>query len=147
MATYGSILTYRTDLIYKELSYETIGCLFDVFNELGPGHPERVYQKAVEVALQQKGILFKRQALCKLDYQSSRIGVYFPDIIIDSKIVLELKVRKRFSRRDFDQIKKYLFSENIKLGILATFCDDGVKFARVLNIISSHSRIRSDIRN
>ena len=128
------MVTKTKELIHKELSFKIIGSLFDVYNELGSGHPERIYDNAVRVDLQNKGLKFQNQEYCKIEYDGQRIGCYYPDFIIENKIVLELKVRPRFSKQDFDQVKKYLKEKNLKLGILAAFCSDGVKFARVLNL-------------
>jgi GxxExxY protein len=88
----------------------------------------------MEQALKNKGLKFKRQLYCKVEYEGKRVGFYYPDYVVEDKIVLELKVRPRFSKRDFEQVKKYLKTETLKLGILATFCSDGVKFSRVVNL-------------
>ncbi len=124
----------KTEIIYKDLSFEIIGALFDVYNELGPRHPERIYCNAVEQALKNKGLKFNQQLYCKIEYEGKRVGLYYPDFVVENKMVLELKVRPRFSKQDFAQVKKYLKVENLKLGILATFCSDGVKFSRVVNL-------------
>jgi GxxExxY protein len=50
------------DLVYPELSFKIVGCAFEVYNELGFGHPERYYQKALALALKNKNIPFKEQA-------------------------------------------------------------------------------------
>ncbi|MBT4722141.1 GxxExxY protein [Candidatus Falkowbacteria bacterium] len=122
----------EVEVLYKELSFEIVGVLFDVYNELGPNHPEKFYQKAVAKGLKTKSIKFIEQVYIKLEYQEERVGFYYLDFQIEDKIVLELKVKPRFQTCDYDQVKKYLIANNLKLGILATFTHDGVKFKRVL---------------
>jgi len=119
-------------VIYKELSYELVGILYDVYNELGYGHPERYYQKAIAVALQRNNLLFKEQVPYVL--KNKVIGRYFLDFLIDDKIVLELKKDGRFAKKNIEQVKSYLQATNMKLAILANFTPEGVKFLRVLNI-------------
>ncbi|OGY91422.1 MAG: hypothetical protein A3H70_00145 [Candidatus Komeilibacteria bacterium RIFCSPLOWO2_02_FULL_48_11] len=121
-------------VIYKELSYELVGILYDVYNELGYGHPERYYQKAIAVALQRNNLLFKEQVPYVLKYKNKVIGRYFLDFLIDDKIVLELKKDGRFAKKNIEQVKSYLQATNMKLAILANFTPEGVKFLRVLNI-------------
>jgi len=58
--------TYKTELVYPELSYQIIRVLFDVFTNLGPGHKENQYQKAIEIALKDLKIKHKREVPCKL---------------------------------------------------------------------------------
>jgi len=71
-----------------------------------------------------------------LYYKEKKVGHYFIDFLIDNKVVLEIKVGDRFPKRNIDQIFSYLRSSNLKLGILANFTSDGIKFKRILNLNS-----------
>lgn len=121
-------------VVYKELSYELVGILYDVYNELGYGHPERYYQKAIADELKRHNLPFKQQVPFSLKYKGQIIGRYFLDFLIDDKIVLELKKDGRFPKKNIEQVKSYLQATNMKLAILANFTPEGVKFLRVLNI-------------
>lgn len=125
---------HKIELIYKDLSYDVIGCLFDVYNEVGSGHPEKTYQKAVAIAFKRKGLKFTKELYSKVEYGDEKVGAYYFDFLVEGKIVVELKVKKRLAQCDFDQLRKYLKTENIKLGILVAFTSEGVIFARVLNV-------------
>jgi len=114
-------------IVYKKLSYEIVGILFDVYNTLGYGHPEKYYEGAIEVALMHKKILFDRQKYFRLTYQHKPIGKYYLDFLVDNNIVLELKRARHFSKRNIEQIKGYLQATNLKLAILANFTPTGVK--------------------
>ncbi len=124
----------KVDLIYPELSYKIIGILYDVLNELGSGHKENYYQKATSAALFKSNISFKEQVYLPITFKDINIGKYFLDFLIDEKIVLEIKANDHFSRKNIGQIFSYLKATNLKLGILANFSGNEVKFKRILNI-------------
>ena len=126
---------YEDKIIYPELSYEIIGTLFDVWNTVGWGHKESFYQKATAKNFEDKNISFKEQVGIKIKYRGKEIGVYFLDFLIEGKIILEIKRREYFSRKDIDQLYAYLKATRLKLGIIAHFTKSGVKFKRVLNLI------------
>ena len=65
---------YNIELVYGDLSYKVVGILFDVFNELGPGHPEKYYHKALVKAFRKAGIKFVEQLYCKLEYDNEKVG-------------------------------------------------------------------------
>lgn len=124
----------RSDLIYPELCYQIIGILFDVGIEVGFGHRENFYQKAVAEGLKQGGLIFQEQAPTKLYYKDKVVGVYYFDFLIENKIILEIKVRNYFSKKDIDQLYSYLKAKKLKLGIISHFTKDGVRFKRVVNL-------------
>jgi methylenetetrahydrofolate dehydrogenase (NADP+)/methenyltetrahydrofolate cyclohydrolase len=122
------------DLIHKELSYEVIGILYEVYNELGYGHNEKYYQRAAAYKLQQKNLKFKEQLYAPVMFQNKKIGSYYLDFLIADKIILELKKGDRFYKKDIEQTFAYLKIHNIKLGLLARFTNHGVKVRRIVNI-------------
>jgi GxxExxY protein len=122
-------------VIYPELSYKVVGILFDVWNTVGYGHKENFYQRAIAGELENKKIIFKEQAGVKVKYKGKELGIYFLDFLIDNKLILEIKKREYFSKKDIDQLYTYLKAMNLKLGIIAHFTKSGVKFKRVLNLV------------
>lgn len=121
-----------SDLVYKELSYQIVGILFKVYNELGGGYQEKYYQRALSLELKKLGIDFKEQVMVNLNYDSRSIGRYFLDFVIEDKIVLEIKVAPRFYSRDVKQILAYLGTTGLLLGILVSFGRSELKFKRIL---------------
>lgn len=121
-------------VIYPELSYQIMGIIFDVFNELGDGYLEKYYQKALEIAFKNAGITFQAQCLYQARYKGETIGKNYLDFIIENKIVLEIKKGDHFSKRYFSQVINYLKVTGMKLAILVHFTSGGVKFRRILNI-------------
>ncbi len=126
----------RKDLVYPELSYTIIGILFEVYNNLGPGHKEKYYQEAIGAALKEAKISFKQQVLSPVVFKDINIGKYFLDFLIQNKIVLEIKSGDGFLKQNISQVYSYLRSENLKLGILVNFTREGLKFKRILNLNS-----------
>ena len=130
-------LLKRQDLVYPELSYKIVGVLFDVCNELGAGHQEKYYQKAVAKALNEANVKFKEQVKVPLKYRKENVGIYFLDFLIEDKMILEIKRGDRFSKDFYHQVNAYLEASGLKLGLLANFTNNGVKFKRVVNVTNS----------
>ena len=78
-------------LIYPEMSYKIVGCLFEVWNELGPGHLEKTYQKALSFVSQNKNIKFKEQVSSPVYFKEKLISKRYIDFVIEEKVVLEIK--------------------------------------------------------
>jgi GxxExxY protein len=121
-------------VVYPKLSYKIMGCLFEVFKELGFGHREKYYQSAVAEEFTKQNISFQKEVSIPLNYKSKNVGKVVFDFLIANKIILELKTGNYFRKRNLDQIISYLRANKIQLGIIANFTRNGVKFKRVLNI-------------
>lgn len=127
-------LLKRKGLVYPELSYTIIGILFEAYNNLGPGHKEKYYQKATATALKDSGLAFKEQVYSPLIFKNSTVGNYFLDFLVENKIILEIKSGDKFLKQGISQIYSYLRTRNLKLGILANFTKEGLKFRRIVNL-------------
>ncbi|MGQ0828409.1 MAG: GxxExxY protein [Bacteroidota bacterium] len=135
------MLLERKDLIYPELSYKIIGCTYDVFNQLGGGHKESVYQNALKLALNEKQLSYKEQLYYPVSFNNTVVGRNYFDFLIDEKIVVELKASVRFTKTHYDQVLNYLNISNLKLALLITFGTEEVRCKRVVNFktINSHT--------
>lgn len=127
------------ELIHKDLSYKIVGLAFEVFNGLGPGHKEKYYQNALEELLKRENISYRNQVYVPLEFNKKIIGKNFIDIIIEDKIVVELKVGARLTKYHFDQTNHYLKHTGHQLGLLVLFSSEGVFSRRVLNIYQKKS--------
>lgn len=126
----------REDLIYPELSYKIIGCAFDVHNELGGGHHEKYYQRALAESFRHHNLIFKEQVYYSLKYLGKIVGKGFVDFIVNDKIIVEIKKGDRYSKKHIDQVLEYLKLNDFKLAILVNFGSDKVSFARIVNFNS-----------
>jgi GxxExxY protein len=104
----------KNKIIYKELSYKIIGSLFEVYNTLGYGHPEKYYYKAIENEFQERKIKFKGQVPYNLIYKGNQVGKYFLDYLVEDRIVLEIKKGNYFSKKNIEQVKGYLQASKLK---------------------------------
>lgn len=123
----------RSDLIHPELSYQIVGSLFEVFNTVGPGQREEVYQRAVATDFRTKGLRFREQVPFSIRFKDVTVGKGFLDFVVEEKIVLELKQGDRFRRENFKQVDAYLQATGLALAILANFTTQGVVFRRAIN--------------
>ena len=109
------------DFLYEDLSYKIRGCTFQVYNTLGFGHKENIYQKALESELEKCGINFEKEKILPVFYDGKKVGIYKPDFVIESKIIIEIKAVP-IMPKDFEtQLIYYLKSTNYKLGFLINF--------------------------
>lgn len=120
------------ELLYPELSYRLVGLLYKIYNRLGGGYQEKVYQEALRRELLINQIGFLEQVKVDLFYDKQKLQRYYIDFIADHKIVIELKVTPRFTHRDIMQVLTYLKQSNLKLGILASLNRDNIQFKRIL---------------
>ena len=124
----------RKDLIYPELSFQIVGCAYEVFNELGPGHTEKNYQRAFAVVFEDKKMKFQEQVYYALKFKDRIIGKSFLDFLVEDKIIVEIKKDETFTKTHIDQVLNYLKISKLELAILLNFTPQGVKFKRIVNI-------------
>ncbi|MFA6132263.1 MAG: GxxExxY protein [Patescibacteria group bacterium] len=124
----------RVDLLYRDESFEIVGAAFEVFNQLGSGHRERTYQRALAEELKKRGKKFKEQFYIPVKYNGKIVGQNFFDFLVEDKIIVELKCEKYFSGAHIKQVLDYLVSGDLQLGILLNFTSEGVKQKRIVNI-------------
>lgn len=98
----------KEDLLYPELSYQIIGCAYDVHNELGGGLLEKGYQKALAVSFKNRQIKFEEQIDYPIMFEGEKVGAGFFDFLADGKVVVELKRTQHFSRKKIYQVVTYL---------------------------------------
>ena len=126
----------RNDLVFPELSFKLIGCAYEVFNEIGFGHLEKIYQKGYAAILRKHAISFKEQVYHPIKINNEIIGKLFFDFLIEDMIIVELKKDGRYSKQHIDQVNQYLKASEIKLALLINFTSKGVISKRLVNITS-----------
>ena len=120
------------EIIYKELSYQIIGCAMEVHKQLGVGFLESVYEDAFKIELKAKDIPFKSQVKYSIAYKNTYIKDFHCDLIVDDKIVIELKAIKQITDINRAQILNYLKVTKLKLGIIINFGENSLKYERIL---------------
>lgn len=108
-------------ILYKELTKELIATFYDVYNDLGYGFLERVYQNALYKELCRRGFTCEVQKPIKVYHKGEVVGDYIADIIVDNKIILELKAVNELVEQHECQLINYLKATNIEVGFLFNF--------------------------
>lgn len=116
----------------SKLTHKIIGIAYEIFNTLGPGYPEKIYQKAFAEKFKQQNIEFKKELYCDLCMDDKKIGYFFLDFLVDKKVILEIKARGEIFKKDISQILTYLKINHIKVGLIILFSNDGVKLKRLV---------------
>ncbi|MCX6702334.1 MAG: GxxExxY protein [Candidatus Wolfebacteria bacterium] len=109
------------NFLYEKESYKIRGACFRVYNVLGGGIKEKIIEKALLKELLNEQLTVDVQPRIDIIYNSERIGVYIPDLIIDKKIIIELKSKPFVSVADEKQFWGYLKGSEYKLGLLINF--------------------------
>lgn len=109
-------------IVYKNESYKIIGAALTVYNMLGPGFLEAVYQEALEIELQRQGIPYEREKELKIYYDSIELKqTYRADFVCYDKIIIELKAVSCLDDSHRSQVYNYLRATELSLGILINF--------------------------
>ena len=113
----------------NELTYQIRGAIFDVYNELGPGLLESVYEEALCFELQQKGLKVERQKQVPIIYKGAALNIDLRlDLIVEDHIIIELKSVEEIRPVFFKQLKTYLKLMGKNLGLLVNFGEYDMKY-------------------
>lgn len=109
------------ELLHKDLTEAIIKVFYDVYNELGYGFLERVYQNSMYLELQARGFKVDPQKQIKVYYKGQEVGEYYADLIIDDFIILELKATETIVEEFEWQLINYLRGTDKEVGLLLNF--------------------------
>ena len=109
-------------LLYSDLSYAINGAAFQVYNKLGHGFLEAVYQEALEIEFQRRNIPYEREKELKINYDGVELKqTYKADFVCYDKIIVELKAVSALEDAHRSQVYNYLHATGMKLGLLYNF--------------------------
>jgi GxxExxY protein len=106
---------------FEELSSKIIAAAIDVHKALGPGFVEPIYQRAMEVALQNRAIPFERQKEIHVFFEGVEVGLQRLDLVVGAEIIVELKAVGTLADIHFSQLKSYLKATSLHVGLLLNF--------------------------
>ena len=127
-----------TEILFKALSFAIVGAAMEVHKILGPGFLEAVYQAALEKELTLRGIPFQHQVELPVCYEGDLVGVYKADLVIDGKIIVEIKGISALNAAHNAQALHYLAATGLELAILINFGVSSLEYRRV---VKSQNRI------
>lgn len=108
-------------MLHEKLTEKIIECFYNVYNSLGFGFLENVYEKSLLKELEENGLKCKPQVPVNVYYKKELVGKYFADIIVEELIILELKAIERLRREHEVQILNYLKATEIEVGLVLNF--------------------------
>lgn len=111
----------NSNYIHPEITDKIIKCFYNVYNDLGFGFLDKVYQNALFLELASTGLFCESQKQIKVYYKNSIVGEYYADIIVNNCIILELKAAGSLAEEHEFQLINYLKAAEIEIGLLLNF--------------------------
>lgn len=109
------------EYLYSDITNEVLNAFYDVYNELGYGFLEKVYKNALFNELTHRGIRCQKEYPISVYYKGVCVGEYYADIMIEDKIILELKAVKAILPEHLAQLNNYLRATDAEVGLLLNF--------------------------
>jgi GxxExxY protein len=126
-----STVNHQEKFPYKEETYKIIGACMNVYNELGRGFLEPVYQESLEIELSLKNIPFVAQERVEIEYKGHILNkMYIPDFVCYGKIIVEIKALSKLSSNETAQILNALKASEVELGLLVNFGHSSLQYKR-----------------
>ncbi len=122
--------TNNKDIVHKELSYKVVGLAMEVHRKLGFGFLEKVYENALMVLFEKHEIPAQQQVPLRIYFEGRPVGEYYADILVDSKIILELKAADRILDVHRAQVLNYLRATRLRLGMIFNFAKKSFEYER-----------------
>ncbi len=123
----------------NNITYAINGAVFEVNRVLGPGFLEKVYENALLVELRRRGLKAESQVPIKVLYKENAVGEYIADIVVEDKVIVELKTVETLDNVHEAQLLNYLKATGIKVGLLVNFKHPKAEIKRmVLNLSEGH---------
>ena len=132
-------------MLYEEITWKILEACFEVSNELGIGYLESVYEKALLVALRQKGLKAENQIPLQVKFRGELVGEFFVAVLVERKILIELKVASGLTKENYAQTINYLKATGIEVGLLVNFGNPKIEYRRFQNKFIESNKI--DIKN
>ena len=138
---FGDIRRLALPMDINELTYTINGAVFEVNKVLGAGFLEKVYENALLIELRSRGLRADSQVPIKVYYKDQVVGEYTADILVEEKVILELKTVEKLDKIHEAQLLNYLRATGIKIGILVNFKHAKAEIKRMVLDLPEKSRV------
>lgn len=115
---------------HEELTRAIIGCAYRVYNAMGFGYLESVYEKCMLIELQKAGLAFESQRAIPVRYEGQNVGDFIADLVVQEALIVELKSVHRLVKAHEVQLVNYLVATGYSIGLLINFGPTGVEVRR-----------------
>jgi GxxExxY protein len=122
----------KDGLIYENLTHSIIGAAMEVHRELKPGFTEKIYENALTIEFDLRKIPFKAQNKIQVIYKGKIVGDHILDIIVDGKVIVELKAVEQINNVHEAQLIGYLKASKCRIGLLINFSKESLEWKRIL---------------
>jgi len=122
-------------MIHSELTEKIIGCAFEVHREMGPGFAELVYEKCMLIELGLAGLEARSQVPVDVNYRGQSVGDYIVDLLVDEKVIVELKAVLSLNEVHEVQLVNYLVATGKQVGLLLNFGGPSVQVKRKVPVL------------
>ena len=109
------------NLLHKDLTDLIIQAFYKVYNELGYGFLEKVYENALIIELKKIGLPIEQQVKIKVFYDETQVGFYLADLLVESSVIVEIKAAESLGYEHECQLINYLKASNVEVGLLLNF--------------------------
>ena len=116
-------------MLHKDITSKIISAFYTVYNTLGYGFLEKVYENALIIELEKLELRVRQQVPIQVYYEGKVVGEYFADLLVEDKVIVELKAVKEIIDAHEAQLINYLKATNIEVGLLLNFGTEA-KFKR-----------------
>ena len=106
---------------HSDITEKIIKCFYKVYNALGYGFLEKVYENAMFIELRRLGLFVQKQKQITVYYEEEKVGEYYADLIVSESVILELKAAESLCEEHEFQLINYLKATEIKVGLLLKF--------------------------
>jgi GxxExxY protein len=110
-----------SDILHKEITDVILKSYYEVYNELGYGFLEKVYQNSMFIELKNRGLQVEAQKKIQVTYKGVKVGEYIADLVINNKVIVELKAAEMLLKENELQLLNYLKATEIEVGLLLNF--------------------------
>jgi GxxExxY protein len=132
-------------MLYADLTEQILAVCFEVSNELGAGFLESVYQNALIIALQARGLSLKQECPLTVFFRKQIVGQFYADVLVENKIIVELKAVTELSDIHKAQVINYLKATDIEVGLLVNFGSPKLEYRRYENRFLQKEKTKSSI--
>jgi GxxExxY protein len=122
-------------MLEEQLTEKIIGCAYNVYNVLGHGFLEKVYENSLRIELELQGLLVEQQIPITVHYKNEIVGDYCADLLVENKVLVELKAVHCLLKEHEVQLVNYLKATGINIGLLINFSSSSVQIKRRLREI------------
>ena len=132
---------------YSDITEQIIKAFYKVYNTLGHGFLEKVYENALAIELRQQGLSVVQQAPIKVHYNGRLVGEYYADLLVEGKVIVELKTAEALTDEHHAQLLNYLKATEIEVGLILNFGPSEPEVRRKIFETARRSKITPPDKN